>query len=247
MSTSGTSSRRSSAPRRRPGRGSRSSRTRAPPIQVPGRRRSAGTRYVHGLAAPSQGGAFHAQVMIVAGRERALVAIGSGEPVARRMGPEQGILDRRDSRPRVVPRARGRHRRLAALPGQPVRTRAAGGERDLPARRRCLRNSPSRPTSWTPGTASCTPARAPAADQLPRGEVDHLLLYSPFHDERTAAVQELIARLRPARVTLAVQSGGRTVIQPGRPAPGHRGRGDTSGNRRGHRGAVPARDAHRGR
>jgi hypothetical protein len=54
----------------------------------------------------------------------------------------------------------------------------------------------------------------PVAGQLPRGEVEHLLLYSPFHDERTAAVQELITRLRPARVTLAVLSGGRTVIQP---------------------------------
>jgi len=55
---------------------------------------------------------------------------------------------------------------------------------------------------------------APIIDQLPDGDVSHLLLYAPFHDEKGAAVRRLIERLRPRRVTLAVQSDGRTVIQP---------------------------------
>ena len=54
----------------------------------------------------------------------------------------------------------------------------------------------------------------PIIDQLPDGDVDHLLLYAPFHDEKGAAVQQLIERLRPRRATIAVQSDGRTVIQP---------------------------------
>jgi hypothetical protein len=54
----------------------------------------------------------------------------------------------------------------------------------------------------------------PIIDQLPDGDVDHLLLYAPFHDEKGAAVRQLIERLRPRRATIAVQSDGRTVIQP---------------------------------
>ena len=51
-------------------------------------------------------------------------------------------------------------------------------------------------------------------DQLPAGDVDRLVLYAPFHDEKAAAIRRLVERLRPGRVTLAVQSGRRTVIQP---------------------------------
>ena len=51
-------------------------------------------------------------------------------------------------------------------------------------------------------------------DQLPAGDVDSLDLYAPFHDEKAAAIRRLVERLRPGRVTLAVQSGKRTVIQP---------------------------------
>ena len=54
---------------------------------------------------------------------------------------------------------------------------------------------------------------APIIGQLPDGDVSHLLLYAPFHDEKGAAVRRLIERLRPRRVTLAVQSDGRTMIQ----------------------------------
>ncbi|MEU5931128.1 hypothetical protein [Micromonospora sp. NPDC047187] len=55
---------------------------------------------------------------------------------------------------------------------------------------------------------------APIVDQLPDTSVEHLRLYAPFHDERAEAIQELVVRLAPARVTLAVQSDHRTVVQP---------------------------------
>jgi hypothetical protein len=54
----------------------------------------------------------------------------------------------------------------------------------------------------------------PLLEQLPAGRADHLLIYAPFHDENAEAIRCLIERLTPARVTLAVQSGHRTVIQP---------------------------------
>ena len=59
---------------------------------------------------------------------------------------------------------------------------------------------------------------APIIDQLPDGDVSHLLVYAPFHDEKGAAVRRLIERLRARRATLAVQSDGRTVIQPEAPS-----------------------------
>jgi hypothetical protein len=46
---------------------------------------------------------------------------------------------------------------------------------------------------------------APIIDQLPDGYVDQLLLYAPFYDEKEAAARQLIERLRPSRVALAVQ------------------------------------------
>ena len=173
----------------------------------------AGIRYVHGLAAPRSGGAFHAKVIVVAGRERALVAIGSGDlspggwglnkeswtaATADREGCPELVADVADWLRSLddlcalaPPAARGISRTAALLEELAIEADIVGT-----------------------GHRLVHTSAQPIVDQLPRGEVDHLLLYAPFHDERTATVQELIARLRPARVTLGVQSGGRTVIQP---------------------------------
>ena len=182
----------------------------------PGRRaaRGAGTRYVHGLAAPSQGGAFHAQVMIVAGRERALVAIGSGSlsPGGWGLNKESWTVATADraSCPELVADIADWLRSLDGLCA--LAPLAASGVSRTAA---LLEELAVEADIVDTGHRLVHTSAASIADQLPRGEVEHLLLYAPFHDERTAAVQELIARLRPARVTLAVQSGGRTVIQPG--------------------------------
>jgi hypothetical protein len=173
----------------------------------------AGTRYVHGLAAPGAGGAFHARVMVVAGRERALVAIGSGDLTAggwslneeswtvatadRAACPElvadvADWLRSLDGLCRLTPLAASGISRTAAL----LEELAIEAEL-VDTGQRLVHNS-----------------GRPIADQLPGGEVDSLLLYAPSYDERTAAAAELIAKLRPARATVAVQSGGRTVIQP---------------------------------
>ena len=176
--------------------------------------RGAGTRYVHGLAAPRQGGAFHAQVMIIAGRERALVAIGSGSlsPGGWGLNKESWTVATadRESCPELVADIADWLRSLDGLCA--LAPLAASGISRTAA---LLEELAVEADIVDTGHRLVHTSAAPVADQLPRGEVDHLLLYAPFHDERTAAVQELIARLRPARVTLAVQSGGRTVIQPG--------------------------------
>jgi hypothetical protein len=173
----------------------------------------AGTRYVHGLAAPGAGGAFHAKVMVVAGHERALVAIGSGDlsPGGWGLNKESWTVATadREACPELVAdvadwlRSLDSLCALAPLAASGISRTAAlleelAVEADIVATGHRLVHSSTRPI----------------VEQLPHGEVDHLLLYAPSHDERTAAAGELIARLRPARVTLAVQSGGRTVIQP---------------------------------
>jgi len=175
--------------------------------------RGAGTRFVHGLAAPSQGGAFHAKVIVIAGRERALVAIGSGDLSAEGWGRNKeswtvATADRA-SCPEVgadvayCPRSLDSLCALAPLAASGI-SRTATLLEELAVEADIVDT----------GHRLVHSSAAPVADQLPRGEVDHLLLYSPVHDERTAAVQSLIDRLRPSRVTLAVQSAGRTVIQP---------------------------------
>jgi hypothetical protein len=174
---------------------------------------SAGTRYVHGLAAPDAGGAFHAKVMVVAGRDRALVAIGSGDlsPGGWGLNKESWTVAtaNREACPELVADAADWLRSLDGLCA--LAPLAAGGISRTAA---LLEELAIEADIVDTGHRLVHTSTKPIADQLPHGEVDHLLLYAPFHDERTAAVQDLIARLRPARVTLAVQSGGRTVIQP---------------------------------
>jgi hypothetical protein len=47
----------------------------------------------------------------------------------------------------------------------------------------------------------------PIIDQLPRGPVDDLNLFAPFHDAQTSATRQLIERFQPTRICLAYQPG----------------------------------------
>jgi hypothetical protein len=173
----------------------------------------AGIRYVHGLAAPGAGGAFRAKVMIVAGRERALVAIGSGDlsPGGWGLNKESWTVTTADRQacPELVADVADWLRSLDTLCA--LAPPAASG---ISRTAELLEELAVEADIVDTGHRLVHTSSRPVTSQLPSGEVDHLLLYAPSHDERTAAVQELIAGLRPARATLAVQSGGRTVIQP---------------------------------
>ncbi len=174
---------------------------------------SAGIRYVHGLAAPGAGGLFHAKLMVVAGRERALVAIGSGDlsPGGWGLNKEAWTVATadREACPELVADVADWLRSLDDLCTLAPLT-ASGISRTAAL----LEELAIEADIVDTGHRLVHTSAGSIADQLPDGEVDHLRLYAPFHDERTAAAGELIARLRPARVTIAVQSGGRTVIQP---------------------------------
>ena len=183
------------------------------PDPDPGPAPGAGTRYVHGLAAPGSGGAFHAKVIIVAGRERALVAIGSGDlsPGGWGLNKESWTVATadREACPELVADIADWLRSLDGLCA--LAPLAASGISRTAA---LLEELAVKAEIVDTGHRLVHTSARPIVGQLPPGQVEHLLLYAPFHDERTATVQELIARLRPARVTLAVQRGGRTVIQP---------------------------------
>ncbi len=183
------------------------------PDPDPGPAPGAGTRYVHGLAAPGSGGAFHAKVIIVAGRERALVAIGSGDlsPGGWGLNKESWTVATadREACPELVADIADWLRSLDGLCA--LAPLAASGISRTAA---LLEELAVKADIVDTGHRLVHTSARPIVGQLPPGQVEHLLLYAPFHDERTATVQELIARLRPARVTLAVQRGGRTVIQP---------------------------------
>ena len=180
---------------------------------APGPAPGAGTRYVHGLAAPGAGGAFHAKVVIVAGPERALVAIGSGDlsPGGWGLNEESWTVATADrvACPELVADVADWLRSLDGLCA--LAPLAASGISRAAA---LLEELAVSADIVGTGHRLVHTSAQPVAGQLPPGPVEHLLLYAPFHDERSATVQELITRLRPARVTLAVQSGGRTVIQP---------------------------------
>ena len=178
----------------------------------PGTAPGAGTRYVHGLAAPGAGGTFHAKVVIVAGRDRALVAIGSGDltPAGWERNEEFWTVATADRAacPELVADVADWLRSLEGLCAlTPLAVSAISRTAAL------LEELAIEAELVDTGHRLVHTSVRPIADQLPGGAVDSLLLYAPSHDERTAAAAELIARLRPARATLAVQSGGRTVIQ----------------------------------
>ena len=112
---------------------------------------------MHGLAAPGSGGAFHAKVMVVAGHERALVAIGSGDLSAAGWGlnKESWTVAKanREACPELVADVADWLRSLDSLCAlAPLAARGISRTAAL------LEELASRPKSWTPGTAWCTPA-----------------------------------------------------------------------------------------
>jgi hypothetical protein len=175
--------------------------------------RNAGTRYVHGLAVTGSGAAFHPKVTVIAGPERATVIVGSGNLSAGgwHLNKEMWTVAtaNRERCPAIVADVAAWLRTLdqvCAITPHAVQgiSRTAVLLEDLAAAA-SVEDTGHRLVHTSSG---------PLLDQLPASEVDHLLLYAPFHDEKAKAVRRLIERLRPGRVTLAVQSDGRTVIQP---------------------------------
>jgi hypothetical protein len=175
--------------------------------------RNAGTRYVHGLAAPRARGAFHPKVTVIAGPERAVVAVGSGNlsPGGWHLNAETWTTATADTErcPLIVREVAAWLRTLEGVCA--ITPLAVAGINRTATQ---LEQLAAASTVVDTGHRLVHTSDSALIDQLPEDDVDQLLLYAPFHDERAEGVRELIERLLPNRVTLAVQSGGRTVIQP---------------------------------
>lgn len=173
--------------------------------------RNAGVRYLHGLAATSNGEAFHPKVAVIVGPDRALVAIGSGNvssggwhlnaetwTVAKAVGECPTLVRSVASWIRTIDDVC-----VVAPPVRAALGRVARGLDEIVERLPVVET----------GHRLVHTSIEPIIDQLPDERVAHLLLYAPFHDPNAAAIKRLIERFQPDRVTLAVQPG-RTVIEP---------------------------------
>ena len=175
--------------------------------------RNAGTRYVHGLAVTASGAAFHPKVVAVAGPERALVAVGSGNLSTGgwHLNKETWTVCTADKQrcPILIKQFAGWLRTLDSLC-----TITPQAVRGINSTATLLDDLANASTLVETGHELIHTSAARLLDQLPDGRAERLLLYAPFHDERAEAIRSLIFRFAPTRVTLAVQSDRRTVIQP---------------------------------
>ena len=175
--------------------------------------RNAGTRYVHGLAVTASGAAFHPKVSIIAGPERAVAAIGSGNLSTGGWFLNKElwtvcIADRKCCPVLMTQLAKW----LRTL--DDICTITPQAVRGIERTATLLEQLADASTLMDTGDEIVHTSGQSILNQLPDGHAEHLLLYAPFHDERSEAIRSLIQRFAPVQVTLAVQSRGRTVIQP---------------------------------
>ncbi|MGY1846978.1 hypothetical protein [Blastococcus sp. SYSU DS1021] len=166
--------------------------------------RRAGRSYLAGLARAS--GAFHPKIVVLVGPERATIALGSGNTTvagwhanAELWTVLRATPDRHPAcLPDVVDWLRGLPAQVRLSPGVPQALERVSG---------LLSNlvSSGRPTAESVRLVSSL--RAPIVDQLPRGPVDELNVFAPFHDPQAAALRRLVDRLAPRRLTVAYQPG----------------------------------------
>ncbi|QDB79589.1 hypothetical protein FE251_09550 [Georgenia wutianyii] len=171
----------------------------------------AGRSYVSGLAAIP--GAFHPKVTVLAGPERALIGIGSGNLTVNGWHRNEETLtlvtaDREHGCPAIVTEV------IAWLRGLPdlvpiTRLAADGIQRTAAELARLTSVAPPLDT----GHRLVTTSGASIIDQLPVGHAERLDLYAPFHDPQGAALEALLTRYRPKELLVAVQPG-LTVIDP---------------------------------
>jgi len=145
--------------------------------------RNAGTRYVHGLAITKAGAAFHPKVTVITGPERAVVAIGSGNlsPGGWHLNQETWTIATASQErcPTIVPQVATWLRMLPdASVVAPQAAKGIGRTATL------LERLAATAAVVDTGHRIVHTATAPIIDQLPDGDVDHLLLYAPFYDEK---------------------------------------------------------------
>lgn len=161
--------------------------------------RHAGVQYLDARAV-SPRGAFHPKLIVVGGADAATLAVGSGNlTLAGWHGnSELWTVLRGDagSVPDTFAQAAALLRGLAASPiilspgaGEALGRAAAWLDRGIPS---------------FPGPRLVSSLEEPIIEQLPRGPVDELVVYAPFHDARLEALEALVERFGPSELTVFV-------------------------------------------
>lgn len=170
----------------------------ADPVMV----RGAGLRYVDARAVCPSRKAFHPKLLVIARRDRATVAIGSGNLTLFGWHGNDELWTvlhaDEEAGPTTLRALSDFLRRLAVGPidisadALPAVEKVAALLDGLPAEEE--------------GPRLVSTLHGPIIDQLPEGPVDDLTLYAPFHDSRLRALNAIYDRFAPARATVFVQS-----------------------------------------
>lgn len=172
---------------------------------------AAGIQYTLGVAATHN--AFHPKLCVLAGEQRALLGIGSGNLTTPGWHANDELLtiveaDSTRGTPLLVAQVADF---LKNLPGVvPMGPAAAAGLQRTAAQ---LDGLVSRSPGLDTGHHLLTTLSGPILRQLPLEQLDELRLSAPFHDRSGSALSALLKRFRPARVTVLSQPG-RAVMNP---------------------------------
>ncbi|MEO6701920.1 MAG: hypothetical protein ABI140_13015 [Jatrophihabitantaceae bacterium] len=173
--------------------------------------RAAGRGYTFGLAHHSA--AFHPKLTVLAGPQRALIGIGSGNLTIGGWHANREILttieaSRSDGTPRIVTDVIAFMRELAqVITIGPLARDGIERTADTLA----TLAATSKPIDT--GHRLVHSLGTPIIDQLPNGEISSLELAAPFHDEHGRALDALIQRYQPSEITVLAQSG-QAVMTP---------------------------------
>jgi hypothetical protein len=164
--------------------------------------RGAGMRYVEARAVCPGRTAFHPKLLVVAGRERTTIAIGSGNlTLAGWHGNDELWTVVHADAARGPTTLRAVSSFLRALADGPIQLSAAAPG----ALHRTAEILDGLPADET-GPELVSTLDGPIIDRLPQGPVDELVVYAPFHDAALDALTALHTRLQPARTTVCVQA-----------------------------------------
>lgn len=160
--------------------------------------RRAGRTYLAGLASTS--GSFHPKLVVIAGEESATVAVGSGNLTLAGWQENHEIWTVLRAGPDGCPDTIGQVGQwLEDLPGA-VQLSPHVPE-TLARVARLLRSF----EATEEGPRVVSPIWGPVIGQLPAGEADELVVSCPFHDPGAKALEALISRYDPHRLTVTVQ------------------------------------------
>lgn len=164
----------------------------------------AGRSYHVGLT--STRGAFHPKVMVLAGRKRALAAVGSGNLTMGGWQYNAELLTLFSGTTTTMPSAfTDLSRMLTALADSDTVDRlSANALRRVVNRIEALSQHAG---AMDTGHRVAASWQGALIDRLPVGPVAEVLASAPFHDPGSVALRKVLDRLQPASVQVAIQSG----------------------------------------